>query len=108
MMVEQLWCTDAAPCLLSKRITGFTARMVFLQEIWLDQADAAAVSEGEEVTLMDWGNAIIRSIQRDASSGAVTAIDAGGRGPVVMLLARLGLATASRRGWRGGSWEVFN
>ncbi|GAB4821570.1 hypothetical protein N2152v2_008616 [Parachlorella kessleri] len=45
-------------------------------EIWLDQADAAAVSEGEEVTLMDWGNAIIRSIQRDAASGAVTAIGA--------------------------------
>ena len=56
--------------------------MACLQEIWLDQADAAAVSEGEEVTLMDWGNAIIRSVQRDASSGAVTAIDAGGLGGV--------------------------
>ena len=31
-----------------------------MQEVWLEQEDAAAVSEGEEVTLMDWGNAIIR------------------------------------------------
>ncbi len=30
------------------------------QVLWLDQADARAVAEGEEVTLMDWGNAIIR------------------------------------------------
>ena len=30
------------------------------QVLWLDQADAQAVSEGEEVTLMDWGNAIIQ------------------------------------------------
>lgn len=29
------------------------------QEIWLDQADASLLKEGEEVTLMDWGNAII-------------------------------------------------
>ena len=31
-----------------------------MQALWLDQADAQAVAEGEEVTLMDWGNAIIR------------------------------------------------
>ena len=30
------------------------------QDIWLDQVDAAVASEGEEVTLMDWGNCIIR------------------------------------------------
>ena len=30
------------------------------QVLWLDQADAQAVADGEEVTLMDWGNAIIR------------------------------------------------
>ena len=29
------------------------------QLLWLDQADARAVAEGEEVTLMDWGNAVI-------------------------------------------------
>lgn len=40
---------------------------------WLDQADAILLSDGEEVTLMDWGNAIIKSITKDAS-GAVTAL----------------------------------
>jgi hypothetical protein len=29
-------------------------------QVWLEQADAHVVSEGEEVTLMDWGNAIIK------------------------------------------------
>lgn len=29
-------------------------------DIWLDQADAQAIKEGEEVTLMDWGNCIIQ------------------------------------------------
>ncbi|KAI7845298.1 hypothetical protein COHA_001141 [Chlorella ohadii] len=43
--------------------------------LWLDQADAQALSEGEEVTLMGWGNAIMRKVHKDAS-GAVTAIDA--------------------------------
>ena len=44
--------------------------------MWLHQADALVVKEGEEVTLMDWGNCIIRKIHKDAASGAVTAIDA--------------------------------
>lgn len=29
-------------------------------QVWLDQADGQVLSEGEEVTLMDWGNAFIR------------------------------------------------
>lgn len=37
----------------------------FTKQILLDAADAAAVSEGEEVTLMDWGNAIVEALQRD-------------------------------------------
>ncbi len=35
-----------------------------MQVLWLDQADAQVVAEGEEVTLMDWGNAIIRVRQQ--------------------------------------------
>ena len=31
-----------------------------VQEIWLDQEDAQLLQEGEEVTLMDWGNAIVK------------------------------------------------
>lgn len=41
----------------------------------MDATDAAVVKEGEEVTLMGWGNAIIRTITRD-SAGAPTAITA--------------------------------
>ncbi|KAK9829157.1 hypothetical protein WJX72_004236 [[Myrmecia] bisecta] len=42
--------------------------------ILLDQEDAQAVSEDEEVTLMDWGNAIVRRIVRDAA-GVVTSME---------------------------------
>lgn len=31
-----------------------------LQDVWLEQADSALLTENEEVTLMDWGNAIVR------------------------------------------------
>ena len=47
------------------------------QDLWLEQVDAQTVAEGEEVTLMAWGNAIVRKVHKDAE-GAVTAIDAGG------------------------------
>lgn len=43
--------------------------------IWIDLADAQAVAEGEEVTLMDWGNAILKKITKGAG-GEVTAIEA--------------------------------
>lgn len=43
----------------------------YTKSIWLDYADASAVSEGEEITLMDWGNAIIKEICKD-SDGNVT------------------------------------
>jgi hypothetical protein len=29
-------------------------------QLWLDQADARELKEGEEFTLMDWGNAIVK------------------------------------------------
>lgn len=45
-----------------------------LNRIWLDQADALEVAEGDEVTLMEWGNAIIRKIHRVGA--VVTGIDA--------------------------------
>ena len=38
-----------------------------------------ALSEGEEVTLMGWGNAVMRAVHKDAA-GQVTAIDAGQSG----------------------------
>lgn len=36
-----------------------TKTLVKLGRVLIDQADAAAISEGEEVTLMDWGNAVV-------------------------------------------------
>ena len=44
--------------------------------MWLDQADAQIISDGEEVTLMAWGNAIMKKVHKNAD-GLVTGIDAG-------------------------------
>lgn len=41
--------------------------------VWLDQVDAATISQGEELTLMDWGNCIVRSVAKDAD-GKVTGL----------------------------------
>lgn len=38
-----------------------TKRTTRSRAVWLSAADAAAVAAGEEVTLMDWGNAVIES-----------------------------------------------
>ncbi|KAL1341320.1 hypothetical protein HN51_027800 [Arachis hypogaea] len=45
----------------------------FTKKIWLDHVDAASISAGEEVTLMDWGNAIVKEIQKD-QDGNVTGL----------------------------------
>ncbi|RWW30190.1 hypothetical protein GW17_00005253, partial [Ensete ventricosum] len=37
----------------------------FTERIWLDYADASSITEGEEVTLMDWGNAIVKEIKKE-------------------------------------------
>ncbi|GJV70944.1 glutamate--tRNA ligase, cytoplasmic [Tanacetum coccineum] len=43
----------------------------FTKEIWMEQADAKAISSNLEITLMDWGNASIKEIKKD-SNGNVT------------------------------------
>lgn len=43
----------------------------YTKNIWIDYADAEAISANEEVTLMDWGNAIIKEIKKD-KAGNVT------------------------------------
>lgn len=43
--------------------------------IWIEQRDAALLKDGEEFTLMDWGNAIVQVVHRSAE-GAVESIDA--------------------------------
>ncbi|RKP04676.1 ribosomal protein L25/Gln-tRNA synthetase, partial [Thamnocephalis sphaerospora] len=36
--------------------------------------DAASFAEGEEITLMDWGNTFVDAITRDSATGAVTGL----------------------------------
>lgn len=43
----------------------------YMKRIWIDQDDAQLMSTNEEVTLMDWGNAIIKEIEKD-QEGYVT------------------------------------
>ncbi|KAF8982271.1 hypothetical protein BGZ46_001552 [Entomortierella lignicola] len=43
--------------------------------IWMDQADCKELEINEEVTLMDWGNAFIRSIEK-SDEGVVTGVQA--------------------------------
>jgi hypothetical protein len=41
-------------------LTVMLLLQLVLLQVWLDQADGQVLSEGEEVTFMDWGNAFIR------------------------------------------------
>lgn len=43
--------------------------------LWLDQADAAQLVEGEEVTLMAWGNIIVDKVHREGENGPVTSVE---------------------------------
>ncbi|KAK6915754.1 Glutamyl/glutaminyl-tRNA synthetase, class Ib, catalytic domain [Dillenia turbinata] len=43
----------------------------FTKRIWLDQADAQSISLDEEVTLMDWGNVIVKEIEKDQDGNVV-------------------------------------
>ncbi|CAL9218040.1 unnamed protein product [Arabidopsis halleri] len=45
----------------------------FTKSIWIEEADASAISIDEEVTLMDWGNAIVKQITKDEEN-RVTAL----------------------------------
>lgn len=45
--------------------------------ILIDQADAQSVVEGEEVTLMEWGNAYVRVSQSRAASRKIAATTPG-------------------------------
>lgn len=51
---------------------GYKA-VVFDDDFYVDQKDAASFADGEEITLMGWGNAVVRARETDAS-GAITSI----------------------------------
>ncbi|KAL3814592.1 hypothetical protein ACJIZ3_015860 [Penstemon smallii] len=45
--------------------------VTYSNTIWIDYADAESISVNEEVTLKDWGNAIVKEIKKD-ENGIVT------------------------------------
>ena len=51
-----------------------TKKVVYSDTIWLDQVDARSFSQDEEITLMDWGNAIVEKVTT-SSSDLVTSLD---------------------------------
>jgi glutamyl-tRNA synthetase len=61
-------------CHPKDQTVGKKIRM-FAPTVLLQADDAAAVAEGEEVTLMSWGNAIVKKVHKGAG-GAVVSIDA--------------------------------
>ncbi|PVZ98157.1 hypothetical protein BB558_005848 [Smittium angustum] len=44
-----------------------TKQVLYSNQILLEQADVASFSQGEEVTLMDWGNAFVETISRSSN-----------------------------------------
>ncbi|GAA5920079.1 hypothetical protein JCM1841_004082 [Sporobolomyces salmonicolor] len=44
------------------------------EKIYVEQADAATFAQDEELTLMDWGNAVVRTIVR-SPSGAISSLE---------------------------------
>lgn len=51
-----------------------TKPVSYSSTIFLEQADALTLKPGEEITLMDWGNAIVQSIQRE-DGGSVVSVE---------------------------------
>src|SRR5262249_52091181 len=45
----------------------------YLNRIWIEGADAALLKDGEEVTLMNWGNCIIKKVH--SADGKITSCD---------------------------------
>ncbi|PYH42724.1 glutamate--tRNA ligase GUS1 [Aspergillus saccharolyticus JOP 1030-1] len=52
-----------------------TKKVTFSGSILFDQEDAKTFKQDEEITLMAWGNAIVRKIETDAATGAVTSLE---------------------------------
>ena len=57
-----------------KNPTLGTKSVTYASTVLIDQADASTFSPGEEITLMHWGNAIVRAMTRDDPSTTVTGL----------------------------------
>ena len=49
--------------------------VVFSSSVILEQVDGISFTKDEEITLMNWGNVIVRDISTDPSTGQVTHLD---------------------------------
>merc|ERR1712151_836238 len=47
------------------------------KEVWIEQEDAAAIADGEQVTLMKWGNVFVDSLKKDPKTNMI--VSATGR-----------------------------
>ncbi|OJD21788.1 glutamate-tRNA ligase [Blastomyces percursus] len=52
-----------------------TKKVIYSPKIILDQADAASFKPDEEITLMNWGNAIVRKISSNAATGKISSLE---------------------------------
>jgi glutamyl-tRNA synthetase len=58
-----------------KNLALGSKKVLYSKMIVLEQADAKSFGQDEEVTLMNWGNAYVRSITKDQSGDNVIGID---------------------------------
>ena len=68
----------APTCAVSKEVSAHpknpqvgVKNITMFNKVWIDLADAREILVGEEVTLMQWGNAIIESIVKNESGNVV-------------------------------------
>ncbi|EDN04054.1 conserved hypothetical protein [Histoplasma mississippiense (nom. inval.)] len=50
-------------------------KVIYSSKILLDQVDAATFQPDEEITLMNWGNAIVRKINSDPATGKINGLE---------------------------------
>lgn len=42
-----------------------TKAVVYAKELWIEKDDAVAITEGEKITLMKWGNVLITKVEKN-------------------------------------------
>ena len=66
---------------------GLESWLVLRQEVWLDQEDVQLLHEGEEITLMDWGNAFVEVCPKSGLRSHSPPMQAGRVGSLVQIVA---------------------
>ncbi|KAI0150386.1 glutamyl-tRNA synthetase [Xylariaceae sp. FL1272] len=52
-----------------------TKKVILDNTVVIEQVDAQTLKEGEEITLMNWGNVYVRKLTRDSEGESITAMD---------------------------------